>query len=89
MPSLVSRKTYMNFDECWSLETIFQFCGKEILLYIFSLGGFSHNTEFHQEVMTDRRHSFKRGDRLSKKIDKRQLLTGKKRQIVICVMGQK
>ena len=45
----------------------------------------------HQGVMTDRRHSLKRGDRLSKKVpsDKRQLLTGKKRQIVICVMGQK
>ena len=27
----------------------------------------SHNNEAHKEVMTDRRHSLKRGDRLSKK----------------------
>ena len=42
--------------------------------------------EGHQGVITDRRHSLKRGDRLSKK---RQLLTGKKRQIAICVMVKK
>ena len=36
--------------------------------------------EAHQGVMADRRHSLKRGDRLSKlkNSDKRQLLTGKK-----------
>jgi hypothetical protein len=37
--------------------------------------------------MTNRRHSLKRCDGLSKKGNKQQLLTGEKRQIAICFLG--
>jgi hypothetical protein len=45
--------------------------------------------EAHQGVMTDRQHSLKKATDYLKKSDKQQLLTGNKRQIAICVMGQK
>jgi hypothetical protein len=48
-----------------------------------------HTKEAHQGVMTDRRHFLKKeATDYLKKIDKRQHLTGKKRKIAICVMGQ-
>ena len=54
-------------------------------------GRFSPIREAHQGVISyDRQAIFLKKTRQTvKKGDKRQLLTGKKRQIAICVMGQK
>ena len=61
------------------------------MLSLFGVTLVLYFTMAHQGVMTDRRHSLKRGDRLSKKEKKEPQTTayGKKRQIAICVMVQK